>query len=255
LDCDIDGPQAPGKQESSKKRVFCLGKPVFPFGKPTFPNGKAKFPFGEPEKPLGKCQKPLGKRDFPNGKPKFPKGKTASPYGKSNFPFGKTKFPVLIISSGMRLILLSLVATLGLSAIAAPPTATLPRAHFDIAEIVFRDCIAHSDQESVYHLSSGTNDAVLPADFMERFKGQSPLARSTSDGTSIVNNRWLTDKLTKKPAARLSIREIRVGRGSAEAQLHYVSSSTTLSARYYLVREHGKWRVRDQKTEFIACRR
>jgi hypothetical protein len=156
----------------------------------------------------------------------------------------------------MRLIVLQLMVA-ALTVTAAPPpssaVSTLPPEYYDIGEAVFRDCMAHSDRGSVYHLSYSTNDSTLPPDFMSRFEGQSPLVRSSSDGITVVSNRWLTDKITKQPAARLSIREVRLSPDSAVVQLHYVASSTGLSARYYLVRSRGKWKVKDSKTEWIAC--
>ena len=155
----------------------------------------------------------------------------------------------------MRYFLYALIAASAVVAAAAPsPSTTLSRSQYDLAEAVFRDCISHSDQQTVYHLSSGTNESVLPADFIARFGRQSPLIRSIPDGTTVLSNRWITDKITGRPAARLSILEIHDGGSSADVELYYKSSATVIYSRYFLVREADKWRVRDMKTELIGCK-
>src|SRR5687768_7981116 len=81
----------------------------------------------------------------------------------------------------------------------ASTNAPLATADYDLAELVFRQYVS-ADAKCVYHLSYGTNDAVLPADFMARFKGQSPLVRSTPDGVTVVSNRFVLEKITRKEA-------------------------------------------------------
>ena len=156
----------------------------------------------------------------------------------------------------MRLPTLLLSLLLALRVFSAPqPSGTdapLATADYDLAELVFRQYVS-ADAKCVYHLSYGTNDTVLPADFMTRFKGQSPLVRSTPDGVTVVSNRFVLDKITRKEAIGLGIRQLRVTGDKAEVQVLFFASGTSNSTRYYLVRERGRWRVKDKKMEWIAC--
>ena len=81
-------------------------------------------------------------------------------------------------------------------AAAHPSTNTLSSVHYDLAEAVIRECLSHSDKQTVYHISFGTNDLLLPVNFIARFKSQSPLVRSVPDGTVVEKERWLTDKIS-----------------------------------------------------------
>ncbi len=103
------------------------------------------------------------------------------------------------------------------------------------------------------HIAYGTNNTPLPAEFVARFKGQTPLVRGTPDGITVVSNKIVLDKITRKEAVGLDIREIRVTGDTAEVQVIYFASYTSNSTRFYLVREHGNWRVKERKAEWIAC--
>jgi hypothetical protein len=149
--------------------------------------------------------------------------------------------------------LLALLFAMRVFAAPQPPnSAALPVAHYDLAELVFRQYVS-ADAKCVFHLSYGTNDAVLPADFIARFKGQSPLVRSLPDGVIVVSNRFVLDKITRKQAVGLGIRQLHVTGDTAEVQVVYFASGTSTSTRYYLVRERNGWRVKDKKMEWIAC--
>jgi hypothetical protein len=130
--------------------------------------------------------------------------------------------------------------------------AALPIGHYDLAEFVFRQYVS-ADSKVVFHLTYGTNDAPLAAEFMSRFKGRTPIVRSAPDGVMVVSNKIVLDKLTHQEAVGLGIREIRVNEDTAEVQVVYFASYTSNSTRFYLVREGGKWRVRERKVEWIAC--
>jgi hypothetical protein len=156
----------------------------------------------------------------------------------------------------MKLLTFFLPLLLALSIFAAPhPARTntpLATANYDLTELVFRQYVS-ADAKCVYHLSYGTNDAVLPEDFMARFKGQSPLVRSTPDGVTVVSNKIVLDKTTRKQAVGLGIRQLHVKGDTAEVQVLYFASGTSNFTRYFLVREHRKWRVKNKKMEWIAC--
>lgn len=142
----------------------------------------------------------------------------------------------------MRLPTFLLSLLFALRVFAAPQSARtntpLATADYDLAESIFRQYVS-ADAKCVFHFSNGTNDAVLPADFMARLKGQSPIVRSTRDGVTVVSNRFVLDKITRKEAVGLGIRQLRVKGDTAEVQVLYFASGTTNSTRYYLVREHG----------------
>jgi hypothetical protein len=156
----------------------------------------------------------------------------------------------------MRLPTLLLSLLFGLRLFAAPQPAStntpLATADYDLTEMVFRQYLS-ADSKCVYHLTYGTNDAVLPADFMTRFKGQSPIVRSALDGVTVVSNRFVLDKITRREAVGLGIRQLHVTGDKAEVQVVYFASGTSNSTRYYLVRERSRWRVKDKKLEWIAC--
>lgn len=132
------------------------------------------------------------------------------------------------------------------------PNAVLSAAHYDVAEFVFRQYIS-ADSKVVFHLGYGTNNTSLPAEFIARFKGQTPLVRGTPDGITVVSNKIVLDNITRKEAIGLIIREIRVTGDTAEVKVRYFASYTGNLTWYYLVRERGKWRVKERKAEWIAC--
>jgi len=144
------------------------------------------------------------------------------------------RFPTLLLSF-----------LFALRALPAPqPVSTnvpLATADYDLAELVFRQYVS-VDAYYVYYLSYGTNDAVLPADFMARFKGQRPLVRSTPDGVTIAGN--------STGASGLRIRQLRATDDKAEVQVEWFASTLKGSTRFYLVRERGRWWVKDEKIEW-----
>ena len=155
----------------------------------------------------------------------------------------------------MKLPVILLSAVFALGAMAAPPAptnATLAVADFDLAEFVFRQHMS-SDTSHVFHLAVGTNDAGLPADFMTRFQGQPPIVRSAHGNVLVVSNKFVLDRITRKEAVGLGIRQLRMRGDAAEVQVVRFASFTSSSTRYYLVRERGKWRVKNKKTEWTAC--
>ena len=119
--------------------------------------------------------------------------------------------------------------------------APLATADYDLAESVFRQYVS-LDAYYVYYLSYGTNDAVLPADFMTRFKQQFPLVRSSPDGVTVASN--------STEACAVSIRQLRVTGDKAEVQVLDFADSVRSSTRIYLVRERGRWRVKDSKMQW-----
>jgi hypothetical protein len=149
-------------------------------------------------------------------------------------------------------ILFSALFTFSTVAHAGRTNAVLPAVHYDLAEFVFRQYMS-SDSKIVFHLAYSTNHVSLPAEFIARFKGQTPLVRGTPDGITVVSNKIVLDKITRKEAVGLEIREIRVTGDTAEVQVIYFASYTSNSTRFYLVRERGKWRVKERKAEWIAC--
>jgi hypothetical protein len=149
-------------------------------------------------------------------------------------------------------ILFSVLCTFSTVAHAGRTNAVLPAVHYDLAEFVFRQYML-GDSKVVFHLAYGTNSASLPAKFVARFKGQTPLVRGTPDGITVVSNKIVLDKITRKEAVGLCIREIRVTGDTAEIQVLYFASYTSNLTRFYLVREKGKWRVKERKVESISC--
>jgi hypothetical protein len=138
---------------------------------------------------------------------------------------------------------------------AAPPTANtnavLTAAHYDLAEVVFRQYMS-ADSKCIFALSYGTNDSSLPADFMARFKGKHPLVMSSPDNIMVVSNKFVIDKITRKEAVGLGIRELRVTGDTAEAHVIYFASHTQNSTVFHMTRDAGKWRVKDRKAEWVA---
>ena len=123
----------------------------------------------------------------------------------------------------------------------ASTNASLATADYDLAELVFRQYVS-IDAYYVYYLSYGTNDAVLPADFMARFKQQSPLVRSTPDGVTVAND--------SSHALGVRIQQLRIIGDKAEVQVVSFTYRLKSSTRYYLVRERGRWRVEEQKMQW-----
>lgn len=131
--------------------------------------------------------------------------------------------------------------------------AQLATADYDLAELVFRQYV-DDDPKPIYQLSYGTNDAVLPADFLARFKGDNPLVRSMTNGLTVVSNRFVLDKITRKEAVGLGIQQLRVTGDKADVQVLYFASGTSILKRYVFVRKSGQWSVKEKKTVWIACR-
>jgi hypothetical protein len=155
----------------------------------------------------------------------------------------------------MKLRAIVLSALFALGAMAAPPiptNAALAVADYDLAEFVFRQHMS-SDTSHVFHLAVGTNDVAPPPDFITRFQGQSPIVRSAHGNVLVVSNKFVLDRITRKEAVGLGIRQLRVLGDAAEVQVVRFASFTSSSTRYYLVRERGRWRVKDKKTEWTAC--
>lgn len=159
-----------------------------------------------------------------------------------------------IIHARMSFILFLLSMILTLNAAAAPPTTNtntvLLVAHYDLVEAVFRQYV--TDDKYVYHLSFGTNYSTLPADFMGRFGGQHPIVRGTPEGIIVVSNKFVFDKMTHKEAIGLSIQGLRVTGDTAEVHVVYFASGTGNSTVFYMVRDAGKWKVKDRKAEWVA---
>lgn len=155
----------------------------------------------------------------------------------------------------MKLLAVVLWAVFSLGATGAPiirTNAPLAVADYDLAEFVFRQHMS-SDTNHVFHLAVGTNDMALPPDFMTRFQRQAPIVRSAYGNVLVVSNRFVVDRITRKEAVGLGIRQLRVLGNAAEVQVVRFASFTSSSTRYYLERERGKWRVKDKKTEWTAC--
>lgn len=134
--------------------------------------------------------------------------------------------------------------------------AVLPVAYYDVVELVFRQYIRQStspDSEYVFHLAYGTNNTPVPTDFLERFKGQPRIIRATPYELTVVSNKFVLDKSTRREAICLSIREIRIKGNTAEVQVFAFASSTVSSTRFYLVLEGGKWGVKERVTEWVGC--
>ena len=109
-----------------------------------------------------------------------------------------------------------------------------------------------ADSKSVFCVAYGTNYSPLPKQFIARFKAQTPIVRGEPDAITVVSNKLVLDKLTRKEAVGLDIREIRMKDDTAEVQVQYFASFTSNSTRFYLVREKGKWRVKERKMEYVS---
>jgi hypothetical protein len=131
--------------------------------------------------------------------------------------------------------------------------ASLAPSDYGLAEVVFRQYVS-VDEKKVYHLFYRTNHSVLPAEFMARFKGNSPVVRSMPDGVTAIRKGILLDKKTRKEAICVGIGQPQVVGDKAEVQVFYFSSGTGIRTRYFLDREQGKWTVKGKKMEIIACR-
>ena len=130
--------------------------------------------------------------------------------------------------------------------------AVLPADHYELAEFVFRQYMS-ADSTVVFHLSYGENNTALPEEFVARFKGQTPLVSGKPDGIEILGKSILVDRMTRKEAAGLEIQEIKVTGDTAEVGVIYSASHTSNSTRFHLVRERGKWRVKERKAGWIMC--
>jgi hypothetical protein len=140
------------------------------------------------------------------------------------------------------------------SAIAQPghTNEVLSTAHYDVAELVFRQYMP-PDSKTVDCLTYGTNYSPFPKGFLSRFKAQTPIVRGQPDAITVVSNQFVLDKITRKEAVGFDIREIRVAGDTTEVLVNYFASFTGNSTRFYLVRENGKWRVKETKVESISC--
>ena len=132
-------------------------------------------------------------------------------------------------SPNMRLPTLLLSFLFASRAFSAPEPAStnapLATADYDLAELVFRQYVG-VDAYYVYYLSYGTNDAVLPADFMARFKQQTPLVRSRPDGVTVASD--------STEALGVSIRQLRVTGDKAEVQVVSFTYGWKSCTRFYL---------------------
>lgn len=131
-----------------------------------------------------------------------------------------------------------------------PAPHALPASHYDLAEVIFRDCTP-PDSKKVFHLFY--KNRPLPPDFLSRFDGQPLIVRSTAGGTIVVDQKHILDRRTRREAIALDIQEIRITGETAEVQVFYSASFTSNSTRFHLVRERGGWRVKERKMEWIAC--
>ena len=134
----------------------------------------------------------------------------------------------------------------------APQPGLAPSA-FAPAEAAFRDFIGIDGTGLIFHLSYGTNEAPLPAEFMRRFQGQGQAVRTGLEGLTVVRDKLLLDNATHKQALGLSLRQIRVAGKRAEAHLLFTSSFGRVSWRVDLGKEHGKWKVRGKRREWELC--
>lgn len=149
--------------------------------------------------------------------------------------------------------LLSLVLSFKLAA--APPTtrtsSSLPTDQYDIAELVFRQYVS-PDSKCVFCLTYGANQTALPKDFISRFKARSPIVRGNPDAITVVSNKFVLDKITRKEAIVLDLRGIQVKGSAAEVEVVYFGSFTSSSARFQLVCENKKWKIKERKSEWVA---
>jgi hypothetical protein len=145
-----------------------------------------------------------------------------------------------------------LVCALNLNTRAAHTNAVLSAEHYDLAELVFRQYIS-TNSTKVFCLAFGTNNAPLPSEFIARFKNQPPVIRAASDSIIVISNKYVLDKVTRKEAIGLDIREIRVVGDRSEVQVVYFASFTSTSTRFYFIRENKKWKLKERKQEWIAC--
>jgi hypothetical protein len=109
-----------------------------------------------------------------------------------------------------------------------------------------------SDPKRVFCFAYGTNYSPLPKEFIARFKAQTPVVRGEPDAITVVSNKIVLDKTTRREAIGLDIREIRVRGDKAEVQVQYFASYTGNSTRFFLAREDGKWRVKERKMEHVS---
>ena len=82
------------------------------------------------------------------------------------------------------------------------------------------------DSKHVFCLAYGTNYSPLPKDFIARFKARTPIVRGEPDAITVVSNKFVFDKITRRQAIGLDIREIRVAGDTAEVQVKYFASFT-----------------------------
>jgi hypothetical protein len=148
--------------------------------------------------------------------------------------------------------LLALVTALVCSAQSNPKSLSLPPAHYDVAEFVFRQYMVESS-DRVFHLGYGAKSDALPGKFMERFTGKKPLVRGALGGTTVVDKKLILDKFTRREAIRLSIVKIGVTADTAQVRVIYSASYTSHSALFELLRTNGGWHVKERKLEWIAC--
>ena len=181
--------------------------------------------------------------------------------GHIAYQFGRRGPPASLTSvvghdfDPMKALVILIFLAFVLRAAAAPPPAhtiaVLPVAQYDLAELVFRQFIS-ADAKSVFCLGYGTNYSPLPKEFIARFKAQNAIIRGEPDAITVVSNKIVLDKFTRREAIGLDIREIRVTGDTAEVQVQCFASSTGSSTRFYLVREKGKWRVQERKMEHVS---
>ena len=87
----------------------------------------------------------------------------------------------------------------------------LPVAQYDLAELVFRQFIS-ADAKSVFCLGYGTNYSPLPKEFIARFKAQNAIIRGEPDAITVVSNKIVLDKFTRREAIEAWIFERFVSR-------------------------------------------
>ena len=148
---------------------------------------------------------------------------------------------------------------LALRAFSATPAAeqnqaqSLTAAEYDPAEVAFRALIEADAPRLIFHVTYGTNNSALPAEFMHRFEEQPQTIRTGLEGLTVVSNKLVLDKATQREAIGLGMRELRVFGKTAEAHLVFLAGSKSIAWRVLLVEEHGKWRVAGKQREWELC--
>jgi hypothetical protein len=140
---------------------------------------------------------------------------------------------------------------------AAPPddkiigaNSTLPKANYDLVEIIFRDYMLR-DTNYVFQILYGKDGSPLPAEFLARFKDRLPIVRGNRDAVIVVSNKFFLDKITGKQLIELDITKLRVTNDTAEAQVRYCATSVDTSTRFFLVRKQNKWVITEEENEWV----